>query len=59
MKLTITGTFGLNGQNLIPYLADYEICKLSLRDVPNQEIYLDSTEATIHLAAKAYDLKNV
>ncbi|WP_205943718.1 NAD-dependent epimerase/dehydratase family protein [Pedobacter aquae] len=58
MKLTITGTSGFTGQNLIPYLAEYEIYKLSLRYVPNQEIYLNDKEAIIHLAGKAHDLKN-
>jgi nucleoside-diphosphate-sugar epimerase len=59
MKLTITGTSGFTGQNLIPYLAEYEIYKLSLRYILNQEIYLDDTEAIIHLAGKAHDLKKV
>jgi hypothetical protein len=59
MKLTITGTSSFTGQNLIPYLTEYDIHKLSLRYAPNQEIHLDNTHAIIHLAGKAHDLKEL
>nr|WP_026904679.1 hypothetical protein [Pedobacter glucosidilyticus] len=59
MKLTITGTSGFAGQNLVTYLAEHNLRKLSIRYVPNQEIYLDNAEAIIHLAGKAHDLKKL
>jgi nucleoside-diphosphate-sugar epimerase len=59
MRLAITGSSGFVGLNLISYLKDVNIHKLSLRYVPNQEIYLDNTDAIIHLSGKAHDLKKV
>jgi nucleoside-diphosphate-sugar epimerase len=59
MKLTITGSSGFIGLNLFSYLLDFQIQKLSLRYQPNQEIDLNNTNAIIHLAGKAHDLKKV
>ncbi|WP_026904675.1 hypothetical protein [Pedobacter glucosidilyticus] len=58
-RLLLTRTSGFAGQNLVPYLTEHNLRKLFLRYIAHQEIYLNDTEAIIHLAAKAYDLKNV
>lgn len=59
MKITITGASGFVGQNLQTYLKkSHEINALSVRFVPNQYIDID-TNAIIHLAGKAHDLKKV
>lgn len=55
----ITGTAGFVGQNLISYLQDFDIQKLSVRYQPDQEIGLKNTDAIIHLSGKAHDLKKV
>lgn len=59
MKLTITGSSGFAGTNLINYLKNFDIQRLSLRYHENQNIDLDNTDAVIHLAGKAHDLKKV
>lgn len=59
MKITITGTSGFVGSNLIEFLnKSNQIDKISLRfESPKQtEIFCD---AIIHLAGKAHDLKKV
>jgi len=59
MKITITGSSGFAGKNLVSYLKEFNIQKLSLRYKASQEIYLQSTNAVIHLSGKAHDLKKV
>ncbi|MEO5911186.1 MAG: NAD-dependent epimerase/dehydratase family protein, partial [Pelobium sp.] len=59
MKLILTGSSGFVGLNLIQYLKDFDINKLSLRYNPNQNINLDTVDAIIHLSGKAHDLKKV
>lgn len=59
MKTTITGPSGFAGTNLISYLKGFDIQRLSLRYQPNQNIDLQNTDALIHLAGKAHDLKKV
>lgn len=59
MKLTITGTSGFVGQNIIKYLDSYQIQNLSLRYQPNFNPKLIHTNAIIHLSGKAHDLKKV
>jgi len=59
MKITITGASGFVGGNLKKDLGtSNEIESKSIRYVPNQEFDL-KTDAIIHLAGKAHDLKNV
>jgi nucleoside-diphosphate-sugar epimerase len=59
MKVTITGASGFVGLNLHHYLNNnHEIENLSARFCPNQEFKLE-TNAVIHLAGKAHDLKKV
>jgi nucleoside-diphosphate-sugar epimerase len=59
MKIAITGASGFVGLNLYDYLKNYhEIKTLSVRFVPDQEFELE-TNAVIHLAGKAHDLKKV
>ena len=59
MKLILTGSSGFAGKNFINYPKDFDIQKLSLRYQANQKIDLDNTDAVIHLAGKAHDLKKV
>lgn len=59
MKITITGATGFVGTNLHEYLkASNTIETLSLRYLSNQKIEIN-TDALIHLAGKAHDLKKV
>ncbi|GGA63226.1 nucleoside-diphosphate-sugar epimerase [Flavobacterium palustre] len=59
MKVTITGASGFVGQNLQDYLkVTYEIDTLSVRFLEDQTIKLE-TDAIIHLAGKAHDLRKV
>jgi len=59
MKIAITGASGFVGLNLHDYLSsNHEIETLSVRYVPDQELRLE-TNAVIHLAGKAHDLKKV
>lgn len=59
MKITITGASGFVGLNLYDYLKiKHEIETLSVRYVPDQQFKLE-TNAVIHLAGKAHDLKKV
>ncbi|HET8828445.1 MAG TPA: NAD-dependent epimerase/dehydratase family protein, partial [Pelobium sp.] len=58
-KITLTGSYGFAGANLIAYLSDFDTQKLSVRFQPEQQINLDKTDALIHLAGKAHDLKKV
>ena len=59
MKLGITGVSGFAGTNLMKYLQDFDIKKLSVRYKPNQKIELKDTNSIIHLSGKAHDLKKV
>lgn len=58
-RITITGSTGFVGLNLIKYIEEMEIgisISLNLReDLPKQ---LETADAIIHLAGKAHDLKN-
>ena len=59
MKLTVTGSSGFAGTNLISYLKKFEIYKLSIRYQPQHNIDLMDAQAIIHLSGKAHDLKKV
>ena len=59
MKITITGSKGFVGANLHGYLKSFhELHSISVRYQPNQNFDL-TTDAIIHLAGKAHDLKKV
>ena len=59
MKITITGSTGFVGANLHGYLKSFhELDSISVRYQPNQNFDL-TTDAIIHLAGKAHDLKKV
>ena len=59
MKVTITGATGFVGINLQNYLGrSYQIEPYSIRYLPEQKFDL-KTNAVIHLAGKAHDLKKV
>ena len=58
-KISITGSCGFAGKNLISYLNNFTIQQLSLRFLANQKINLSYTDAVIHLSGKAHDLKKV
>lgn len=60
MKITITGTSGFVGQNLLPYLGEkgYCVSSLSLRNKDWQSAIPLNTEVFIHLAGKAHDTSN-
>ena len=59
MKITITGSTGFLGANLHGHLKSFhELHSISVRYQPNQNFDL-TTDAIIHLAGKAHDLKKV
>lgn len=59
MKVAITGASGFVGLNLQDYLKkNHEIKTLSVRFLSHQEFKLE-TNAIVHLAGKAHDLKKV
>lgn len=59
MKITITGASGFVGDNLQEYLKDsHDLKPLSIRYKSNQQFDI-VTDAIIHLAGKAHDLKKV
>ena len=63
MNLTITGSTGFVGQNLLQYLKNYQVKRLTRKQLTNPapDSYRDEqfnhSEAIIHLAGKAHDLK--
>jgi len=58
-NILITGASGFVGTNLQLYLNEiYNLSTMSSRYIPNQVFNIDS-DAVIHLAGKAHDLKNV
>lgn len=59
MEVTITGSSGFVGENLKQYLSEFTVNDLFVRYKANQIINLQKTNAIIHLAGKAHDLKNV
>ncbi|HTN20551.1 MAG TPA: NAD-dependent epimerase/dehydratase family protein [Pelobium sp.] len=59
MFISVTGSSGFAGTNLIKYLKGCDIQRLSLRYQENPKIDLSQTEAVVHLAGKAHDLKKV
>lgn len=59
MKITITGSTGFVGANLHGYLKSFhELHSICVRYQPNQNFDL-TTDAIIHLAGKAHDLKKI
>jgi nucleoside-diphosphate-sugar epimerase len=59
LKITITGATGFVGTNLQDYLkTSHDVESMSVRYVPNQQFEIN-TDALIHLAGKAHDLKKV
>ena len=59
MKIEITGASGFVGINLRDYLnTSHDVSPVSIRYIPNQQFNWKS-EAIIHLAGKAHDLKKV
>ena len=58
MKLSITGSSGFVGQNLLNYLQHFSVIKLNRQQLSNPTVdQLNNSDAIIHLAGKAHDLK--
>jgi nucleoside-diphosphate-sugar epimerase len=59
-KILITGSSGFAGQNLINYLSKekFFVETYSLRNI-REPLLVKETDAIVHLAGKAHDLKNV
>lgn len=56
--ITITGSSGFVGQNLLNYLKDYQVRTLNRHQLRNPSVeQLSSCSAIVHLAGKAHDLK--
>ena len=59
MKIVITGGTGFVGKNLQDYFkTSYNVESISVRRLHNQQFQIN-TDALIHLAGKAHDLKNI
>jgi len=60
MKITITGTSGFVGKNLIPYLESrlFEVNSLSMRNPDWIQQFPLKSDVLIHLAGKAHDTSN-
>jgi len=58
--ITITGTTGFVGKNLLHYLRNFELRPVSRTDLTilNNDLF-KNTETIVHLAGKAHDLKRV
>ncbi|MDQ7948109.1 MAG: NAD-dependent epimerase/dehydratase family protein [Pedobacter sp.] len=60
MKISITGSTGFVGQNLLSYLSGFTIAKIDRQQLADFSIQdLEGCEAIVHLAGKAHDLKKV
>jgi nucleoside-diphosphate-sugar epimerase len=59
MNITITGANGFVGTNLLRYIKNFDIKKLSVRYQKNRIIDLGHAIAIVHLACKAQDLSKV
>lgn len=58
MNIVITGSSGFVGQNLLHYLKDYQVDCITRKQLSNPNVeQLNDSEAVIHLAGKAHDLK--
>ncbi|TZF86453.1 NAD-dependent epimerase/dehydratase family protein (plasmid) [Pedobacter sp. BS3] len=58
MRITVTGATGFVGQNLLHYLEDSGVNTPNRQQLNNLTIkQLNNTDAVIHLAGKAHDLK--
>lgn len=58
-ELCVTGSSGFVGKNLLNYLKEYEILPLTRKQLIDPTIeQLGVSDAIIHLAGKAHDLKN-
>ena len=59
----LTGSSGFVGQNLLAYISDFEIKTIDRQQLNNlspdsyRDERLNGSEAIIHLAGKAHDLK--
>jgi len=60
MKISITGSSGFVGQNLLAYLKNnFECNTVSRSDLNSNSLSLKGADVVIHLAGKAHDMKNI
>jgi nucleoside-diphosphate-sugar epimerase len=57
MKVTVTGSSGFVGQNLLPYLESYGFLTEAISLRLKEEINVKDSDAIVHLAGKAHDLR--
>jgi len=57
MIISLTGSSGFVGQNLLNYLKDFELYTINRQQLNNPVIELNNCDAVVHLAGKAHDLK--